>query len=128
MPKYVAALGVICSLLLGPNLRADSSKIEGPTPVPAYPRPGAVKVLENDRVIIWRVTFNKGVPTPLHVHKLDKVTVFMEQTTIADTSTDGKRDVWTVKAGSAYYSKAGTIHIEEGLDDAPREVIVVELK
>ena len=119
----VGLLGVVCIVLLGQSTRAGDFQ-----PVDAYPRPGAVKILENDRVIIWRVTFKKGVPTPLHVHKLDKVTVFLQDVTIADTSADGKRDVWSAKAEDVYFSKAGTVHIEEGLNTTPRDVIAIEIK
>jgi hypothetical protein len=121
--RVVALFGVSCLL--------SASAMPTPPRQPeaaAYPRPGAVKLLENERVIIWRVTFTKGLPTPLHIHTRDKITVFLQDVTIKDTSPDGKHDTWDAKAGDTYYSRKGTVHIEEGLSEPPRDVIVVELK
>jgi quercetin dioxygenase-like cupin family protein len=122
-PRVIAA---VCVMLITGS--ACTTPTRQAQPSPAYPRPGAVKLLENDRVIIWRVTFEKGVPTPLHKHTLDKITVFLQDVTIQDSSVDGKREVWEAKAGDTYYSPKGTVHVEEGLSEPPRDVIVVELK
>jgi quercetin dioxygenase-like cupin family protein len=118
-----AVLGLVCALV-----SASANPTASPRPVPAYPRPGAVKVLENERVIVWRITFKKGVPTPLHKHLHDKVTVFLQDVTIQDTSVAGKKETWDAKAGDTYFSPKGMVHIEEGLSEPPRDAIVVELK
>ena len=43
--------------------------IANPTHYPtAWPRPGAVKTLENDRVAVWNYSWIKGRPAPTHFH------------------------------------------------------------
>ena len=45
---------------------------------PAYPRAGAVKILDNDQVQVWNIAWLKGQPSPLHRHLYDLVGVYYE--------------------------------------------------
>ena len=45
---------------------------------PAYPRAGATKILDNDRVQVWNIAWLKGQPSPLHRHLYDLVGVYYE--------------------------------------------------
>ena len=45
---------------------------------PAYPRPGTTKILDNDRVQVWKIAWLKGQPSPLHRHIYDLVGVYYE--------------------------------------------------
>ena len=38
---------------------------------PAYPRPGASTLIENQRVVVWNIAWLKGEPSPLHRHLYD---------------------------------------------------------
>ena len=38
---------------------------------PAYPRPGATNILDNDSVQVWNIAWLKGQPSPLHRHVYD---------------------------------------------------------
>ena len=42
---------------------------------PAFPRVGANKILDNDRVQVWNIAWLKGKPSPLHRHVFDLVGV-----------------------------------------------------
>ena len=41
---------------------------------PPFPREGATKVLENESVVIWDVTWENGKPTPMHQHPVERAT------------------------------------------------------
>jgi quercetin dioxygenase-like cupin family protein len=105
------------------SVNADSANPPAP-----FPRPGAEKLLENDRVVVWRVTYVKGVATPVHKHTLDHITIVLHGGKVADIGEDGKKNVWDSAAGEVYFAKAGAVHSEVGLSDDSRQVYVVELK
>ena len=56
----------------------------------AFPRPGAKKVFENDRIVAWDYTWTPGVPTPTHFHDKDVVVVYLEEGVLASTTPDGQ--------------------------------------
>ena len=61
--------------------------IENKTGYPlGFPRPGSVKVLENDRVIVWEYPWAPGVPTPMHFHDKDVVVVVLQDGDLKSTS------------------------------------------
>ena len=64
---------------------------------------------------------------PLHEHTLNRVTVFLTDTNVRVTGTDGKVSMNVRKAGEAIWSAPAT-HKEENLNDTPFEVIAVEIK
>jgi hypothetical protein len=95
----------------------------------AFPREGATKLFDNERVTIWDVTWPKGEPTPMHEHKYDLVGVFLVGSAIKVTGLDGTSRESRVEPGLSLFQARGVIHIEEGLDeDNPRHAIVIDLK
>src|SRR5438552_2641310 len=44
----------------------------------AFPRPGAIRRLETNKVIVWDYTWTTGVPTAMHFHDKDVVVVYLE--------------------------------------------------
>ena len=95
---------------------------------PPFPREGVTKVLENARVVAWRVDWIKGRPTAMHEHKLDLVGIVLEsgQTRISlpnGTVTIGPPSV----RGAATFQARGVTHVEEAMLDTGRN-IAVELK
>ncbi len=96
---------------------------------PPFPREGATKVLENESVVVWDVTWVKGKPTPMHRHVVDVVGVTLVPGTVRVTLPDGttreseKDTPGTVSAGGK-----GLTHMEEGTSDTPRRAILIELK
>jgi hypothetical protein len=77
---------------------------------PAFPREGAVKLIENDRVVVWDVTATEGDPAATHEHPLDTVVVALSD-------------------GSVTFERRGTVHPEDapGGRGHPR-IVAVELK
>lgn len=95
---------------------------------PAFPRVGATKLLENERVVVWDVTWPKGQATPLHRHVYDMTGVYIAPGNRLITAVDGsKRDV-TTAAGGIIWQLKGITHIEEGTSDEPLRAIMIELK
>ncbi|MGH8180743.1 MAG: hypothetical protein ACRETR_07170 [Steroidobacteraceae bacterium] len=95
---------------------------------PAFPRQGAVKVLENDRVVVWDVTWPKGYRAPMHEHYRDSVIVTLAGGTIRTVPLHGAGSTGTYQAGSVTFAAKGTIHSEQGLSDRPRHAIVIQLQ
>ena len=95
---------------------------------PAFPRDGAVKVAENDRVIVWDLHWQKGVPTPMHAHTLDVVGVFLEDSQLKTTAADGTTRVGDpLHRGNAVFQTKGVTHSEQAVGDGAH-AIAVELK
>ena len=95
---------------------------------PPFPRQGAVKVLENSRVVVWDVTWPKGVRGPVHEHYRDAVIVTLTGGTIEKFPLDGKSTTAIYKSDSVIFAPKGVIHSEEGISDVPRHAFVIELK
>src|SRR5438477_1292727 len=95
---------------------------------PAYPRAGAVKILDNDRVQVWNIAWLKGQPSPLHRHIYDLIGVYYEPGDRIITSPEGAKRPVSTKAGEIIFQRAGVTHIEEGVSDAPLRAAFVEMK
>jgi hypothetical protein len=93
----------------------------------AFPRLGAIKALENDRVVIWNYTFRFGARTRLHFHDKDAVVVYRYDGSIASITPDGKTVVNDDKANTARFNKGGRTHYEK-LVKGRESIIIVELK
>jgi hypothetical protein len=95
---------------------------------PAYPRAGAVKILDNDQVQVWNIAWLKGQPSPLHRHLYDLVGVYYEPGDRMIISPEGAKRPVSTKAWDIANQKAGITHIEEGTSDAPLRAVFVEMK
>ncbi len=93
----------------------------------AFPREGAEKRLENDRVVIWDYRWTPGEPTPMHFHDKDVVVVVMEGGELESTTPDGKSRVNRVARGEASFTPGNRSHTEKLVSGAAR-AILVELK
>ena len=94
----------------------------------AFPREGAVQLLDNERVTLWEVTWAKGKPTAMHEHKYDMVCVDLADSTVKVTRSSGDSQTTSPKAGGITFVAKGTIHAEEGMSDPPRHAIMIDLK
>jgi quercetin dioxygenase-like cupin family protein len=123
----LTAIGItVAGLAAGVGaLAAEHSLHQYPPP---FPRPGAVKVLENNRVVVWDVTWPKGARGPIHEHYRDAVIVTLAGGTIRKFPLHGASTVVSYKPGSVIFAPKGTIHSEEGISDVPRHAIVIQLK
>lgn len=93
----------------------------------AFPRPGATKVFENDRVIGWNSTWKLGVPTEIHYHDKDVVIVFTNSGSIKSTPLNGDSTIGDVSFGTVRFSKSDRTHSEE-LVNGSASAIVLALK
>jgi hypothetical protein len=104
---------------------------------PAFPRAGATKVFENDKVIVW----DEILTSPeehMHKHILDAICVYIQDGAIKATDANGKvtiRPIGTSYPGqkdphvSAYVTAGLGPHSEAAADPAhPRRVFWIELK
>ena len=97
----------------------------------AFPRTGATKLFENERVIIWHVTWPAGTPQPMHRHRYDMAGVFLRWGPVRFTERDGTSnpvDTTGFDVPRAFFTPRGLTHREEGLGPPDRESISVDLK
>jgi hypothetical protein len=93
----------------------------------AFPRPGAKKIFENARVIVWDSTWTPGVATPMHFHDKDVVVVFLEDGDLKSTTSDGKEVVNQYKSGIVRFNQRDRTH-SETLMNGKQRAIITELK
>jgi hypothetical protein len=93
----------------------------------AFPRPGAKKLLENDRYTVWDYIWLEGKPTPMHFHARDAIVTYLETGSIKSTTQDGKNVVSDYKPGMVKFNARDRIHTEE-LAGGQAHAIIVELK
>jgi quercetin dioxygenase-like cupin family protein len=94
---------------------------------PAWPREGATKVLENDRVVVWDYEFRVGRAIPLHFHDKDTVVVELAPGVTRSVPKDGAPQETTWEGLRARFAPRGRIHSEEAVSGAPR-AIAIEIK
>jgi hypothetical protein len=94
---------------------------------PAYPRPGASQLLENDRVRVWDIAWLKQ-QYPLHRHIYALAGVYYTSGDRTIISTTGTRRPVSTEAWSVVYQDSGVTHIEEGASDAPLKAVFFEFK
>ena len=92
-----------------------------------FDRPGIEKLLDNDRVTVWRYTWQAGKKTPEHFHRNDVVVVYTAEGTLASITPDGKTQLNPHTFGFTKFSPKGRIHQEELVKGAA-SAVMVELK
>jgi hypothetical protein len=94
---------------------------------PPFPRPGTTKLLENDAVAVWDVSWLKQ-KYPLHTHRFDLVGISYAEgdRIITQGNAPGRlvhTDTWVFQA-----NRAGVTHVEEGASDPPMRAVLIEVK
>jgi hypothetical protein len=92
-----------------------------------FPRPGAKKLLENDRVIVWDYSWAPGIPTAMHFHDKDVVVLFLEDGDLKSTTPDGQSVVNPYTTGTVRFNARNRTHAET-LVRGKQRAIVTELK
>jgi hypothetical protein len=96
---------------------------------PAYPRPNATRIIDNDRVNVWDVYWMKDQPTPLHTHVIDQFSITLRGGLLRVSPAGGPwSEAHMSKVGSVNFVPASTTHMEEGLSDIPQHKIMLEVK
>src|SRR3954467_5698674 len=85
-------------------------------------------LIDNERVTVWDVTVEKGKTTTLPRHALDAVIVDLADASVKVISQNGSAGVHSVKKGQVSFSQKGTTEKQEGVSDAARHLVMVELK
>jgi hypothetical protein len=93
----------------------------------AFPRPRVEKLLENDKVIVWKYRWNPGEPTPMHFHDKDVVVVFGEDMILKSTVPSGEATTNHFKAGEIRFNKRDRVHTETLMNNSG-SAMITELK
>jgi hypothetical protein len=111
------------------ELKSRSNPLQqNPSDLPnAFPRPGAKKVLGNDRVVAWNYTWKLNVPTNERFHAHDAVIAFLGDGPIKSTTPDGESVLGHQQLGQIVFSKKGLIDYET-LVAGRQSAIILELK
>jgi hypothetical protein len=94
---------------------------------PAWPRPGAVKTLENDRVIAWNYSWLPDRPAPTHFHIHQQVVAYRYDGAIKTIAPDGTATTDEHKAGEIRFTEPNRTHSEQW-DSGRMSAVVLELK
>jgi hypothetical protein len=94
---------------------------------PPYPRPGTTKLLENDAIAVWDVSWLKQ-KYPLHTHRYDLIGVSYVEGDRIITQGDAPGRLSHTKAWVFQSNVAGNTHVEEGASDPPMRAVLMEVK
>src|SRR5688572_29902821 len=97
------------------------------TYAPPFDRPGTTKLLENDRVIVWNVSWLKQA-YPVHRHVYDYAGVYYTSGDRIIVSEQGRRSPTTSVAWDTFVLPRGITHSEEGASDEPLRGVFLEFK
>ena len=96
-----------------------------------YPQPfdreGSTKVFENNRVIVWDVSWLKRA-YPTHRHMYDYTGVYYASGDRVIVNLDGSRRPTHTNAWDTFFIRKGVTHSEEGASDEPLKAVFLELK
>src|SRR5436190_8011045 len=94
---------------------------------PPYPRAGTTKIMENDRLVVWDVSWLKQA-YPVHRHVYDYAGVYYTSGDRVIVSEQGVRSPTTSVAWDTFSLPRGITHSEEGASDQPLRGIFLEFK
>src|SRR6201994_2073380 len=118
----VRALFVATFLLASPVLAQPAQTFPQP-----FDREGAIKLLENDRVIVWDVSWlQRAYPT--HRHLYDYAGVYYTSGDRIIVSPEGVRRPTHTSAWDTFFFRRGVTHSEEGASAEPLRAVFLELK
>jgi hypothetical protein len=94
---------------------------------PPFPRPGTTKILENDAVAVWDVSWLKQ-QYPLHTHRYDLIGISYAEGDRIITQGNGPGRLVHTKAWVFQTNRANVTHVEEGASDPPMRAVLIEVK
>ena len=94
---------------------------------PPYPRAGTTKMLENDRVVVWDISWLRQA-YPLHRHPHDMTGVYYQSGERIIISPEGERRHTSTQAWNITFQRAGLTHSEAGASDVPLRSVFIEMK
>jgi hypothetical protein len=117
----VMLAGLLISLISPVGLLAQKT-------TPPFPRDGATKVQDNNRVLTWDSKLAKGQSTGTNKFDMDQVSVSLTECAVKLTRPDGAWYIEQERLGSVRYDLKGTVLQEECISDTPCRVMVFQLK
>lgn len=118
-------VGIVVALII---CSTSASAQKGSKYAAPYPRDGALKLGESDRVIAWEVLREKGAISTMYELPLDQVAVTLTEGAVRFTTPDGTSRVSQERFGAVRFESKGSILQEEGLNEIPSRAIVFQLK
>ena len=94
---------------------------------PPFPRPGTTKLLENDAVAVWDVSWLKQ-KYPLHTHRYDLIGISYAEGDRIITQGAAPGRLVPTKAWVFQTNRAGVTHVEEGASEPPMRAVLIEVK
>ena len=127
----IVAIFAALLLLAQPAQTLAQPAQSSPQPAQTFPQPfdrdGATKVLENDRVIVWDVSWlARAYPT--HRHLYDYAGVYYTNGDRVVVSPEGVRSPTHSTAWSTFFFRRGVTHSEEGVGTDTLRAVFLELK
>src|SRR2546428_14134911 len=92
---------------------------QSPSYPPPFPRVGATKLFDNDRVQVWNVSWPKGAPTPLHRHPYDMTGLYYAPGDRLITAAARPNRAVATPAGGLLPPLQGGTHVGGGPSDFP---------
>jgi hypothetical protein len=93
-----------------------------------FPRDGATRVQDNDHVLTWDTTLQKGKSTGMNKLDLDQVSVSLTEGATKITRPGGAWEIEQERLGSVRYSPKGTMLEEQCVSDTPCRMMVFQIK
>ena len=94
---------------------------------PPFPRAGTTKLLENEIVAVWDVSWLKQ-KYPLHTHRYDLVGISYAEGDRIITQGEAPGRLVNTKAWMFQTNRANVTHVEEGASDPPMRAVLIEVK
>jgi hypothetical protein len=115
-------MGLLTVLSLLSVLYAQAAELP-----PPFPRPGTMKLLENDAVAVWNVSWLKQ-KYPLHTHRYDLVGISYAEGDRIITQGNAPGRLVNTKAWVFQTNRANVTHVEEGASEPPMRAVLIEVK
>jgi hypothetical protein len=115
-------MGVLNVIVVAGMLAVQAAELP-----PPFPRPGTTKLLENEAVAVWDVSWLKQ-KYPLHTHRYDLVGISYAEGDRIITQGDAPGRLVPTKAWVFQRNRAGVTHVEEGASDPPMRAVLIEVK
>src|SRR6187431_161530 len=115
-------MGVLKVIVVTATLATQAAELP-----PPFPRPGTTKVLENDAVAVWDVSWLKQ-KYPLHTHRYDLVGISYQEGDRIITQGSAPGRLVNTKPWVFQTNRANVTHVEEGASDPPMKGVLIELK
>lgn len=115
-------MGVLSVVVVTAMLAVQAAELP-----PPFPRPGTTKILENDAVAVWDVSWLKQ-KYPLHTHRYDLIGISYAEGDRIITQGDAPGRLVPTKAWVFQTNRAGVTHVEQGASDPPMRAVLIEVK